>query len=59
MVALYWISNPRKSWKIFVANRVKKIAQVSGEVAICTQLRIEKERQGPLSKEEIMNARDH
>ena len=34
MVALYWISNPGKSWKIFVANRVKKIAQVLGEVGI-------------------------
>ena len=31
---LYWISNPGKSWKIFVANRVKKIAQVSAEVGI-------------------------
>ena len=34
MVALYWISNPGKSWKIFVANRVRKIAQVSGKVGI-------------------------
>lgn len=34
MVALYWISNPGKSWKIFVANRVRKIARVSGEVGI-------------------------
>ena len=34
MVALDWISNPGKSWKVFVANRVKKIAQVSGEVGI-------------------------
>ena len=32
MVALYWIPNPGKSWK--VANRVRKIAQVSGEVDI-------------------------
>ena len=24
MVALYWILNPGKSWKVFVANRVRK-----------------------------------
>ena len=34
MVVLYWILNPGKSWKVFVANRVRKIAQVSGEVGI-------------------------
>ena len=34
MVALYWISNPGKSWKVFVANRVRKIAQISRELEI-------------------------
>ena len=34
MVALYWISNPGKSWKVFVANRVRKIAQISRELKI-------------------------
>ncbi len=34
LVALYWISNPGKSWKVFVANRVKKIAQITEEIGI-------------------------
>ena len=25
MVALFWISNPGKTWKVFVTNRVKKV----------------------------------
>ena len=34
MVALYWTLNPGKSWKVFVANRVRKMAQITGEVGI-------------------------
>ena len=34
MVALYWISNPEKSWKVFVANRVRTIAQISRKLEI-------------------------
>ena len=34
MVALYWISNPGKSWKVFVTNRVRKIAQIPRELEI-------------------------
>ncbi len=34
LVALYWISNPGKSWKVFVANRVKKITQITEEIGI-------------------------
>ena len=34
MVALYWISNPSKSWKVFVANRVQKIAEITSEIGI-------------------------
>ena len=34
MVALYWITNPGKQWKVFVANRVLKIASVTSEVGI-------------------------
>ena len=34
MVALYSILNPGKSWKVFVANRVCKIAQITEEVKI-------------------------
>ena len=37
MVALYWITNPGKSWKVFVANRVRKIANIANEVK--TELR--------------------
>ena len=34
MVALYWILNPGKSWKVFVANRVWEMAQITEEVEI-------------------------
>ena len=34
LVALYWISSPGKAWKVFVANRVKKIAEITEEVGI-------------------------
>ena len=34
MVALYWILNPGKSWKVFVENRVPKMAQITEEVGI-------------------------
>ena len=34
MVALYWILNPWKSWKVFVANRVRKMAQITEQVKI-------------------------
>ena len=29
LVALFWITNPGCSWKTFVSNRVKKIAEVT------------------------------
>ena len=29
LVALFWINNPGKAWKVFVANRVKKIAETT------------------------------
>jgi len=31
---MYWILNPEKFWKVFVANRVPKIAQITEEVKI-------------------------
>ena len=34
LVALFWISNPAKSWKVFVANRVRKIASITAEIGI-------------------------
>ena len=34
MVALYWICNPGKQWKVFVANRVNKIAQITEQTGI-------------------------
>ena len=34
LVALYWVINPGKSWKVFVANRAWKIAQITGEAKI-------------------------
>ena len=34
MVALYWICNPGKSWKVFVSNRVKKIARITQDAGI-------------------------
>ena len=32
MVALFWIANPRKSWKVFVANRARKIAEITDKL---------------------------
>ena len=32
MVALCWITNPGKSWEVFVANRVRTIAKIGNEV---------------------------
>ena len=29
LVALYWITSPGKSWKVFVSNRVRKIAEIT------------------------------
>ena len=34
LVALFWISNPARSWKVFVANRVRKIASITAEFGI-------------------------
>ena len=34
MVALFWISNPGKPWKAFVANRVKNAVQIQREINI-------------------------
>ena len=34
MVALYWILNPGKSRKVFVANRVREMAQITEQVKI-------------------------
>ena len=34
MVALYWITNSGRGWKVFVSNRVKKIAETAGPVNI-------------------------
>ena len=34
MEASYWILNPSKSWKVFVANRGHKITQITKEVKI-------------------------
>ena len=34
MVALYWLTNPAKAWKVFVANRVIKIAEATSEIGI-------------------------
>ena len=34
MVALYWTLNLGKPWKIFAANRVRKIPQITEEVGI-------------------------
>lgn len=34
MVALYWITNPGRGWKVFVSNRVKKIAETAGPINI-------------------------
>ena len=34
MVALFWITNPGKSWNVFVANRTRKIAEITKELDI-------------------------
>ena len=34
LVALFWISNPAKSWKVFVADRVRKITSITAEIGI-------------------------
>ena len=34
IVALYWITNPGKRWKVFVANRVQKIAEITNEIGV-------------------------
>lgn len=34
MVPLYWILNPGKLWKVFVSNRVRKIAEISSQTTI-------------------------
>ena len=34
MMALYWIVNPGKSWRVFVSNRVRRIAQITNEVKL-------------------------
>ena len=33
-VALYWLMNPGNNWKVFVANRVRKIATVTEKLNI-------------------------
>ena len=33
-VGLYWVINPGKSWKTFVANRARKIAEITTEAKI-------------------------
>ena len=34
MIALYWITNPERPWKVFVANRVRKIAEVTKNIKV-------------------------
>ena len=34
MVVLYWLTNPAKQWKAFVANRVKKIVETTSNFPI-------------------------
>ena len=34
MVALYWLTNPAKAWKVFVAKGVRKIAEATSEIGI-------------------------
>ena len=34
MVALYWITSPGRGWKVFVANRVEKIAETASPINI-------------------------
>ena len=33
-VALYWLINPGSNWKVFVANRVRKIATIAEKINI-------------------------
>jgi hypothetical protein len=40
MVALYWICNPGKSWKVFVSDRVRKIAEITHETGIIQRIKI-------------------
>ena len=34
LVALFWIASPERSWKVFVSNRTRKIAEITKEVGI-------------------------
>ena len=34
MIALHWITNPGRGWKVFAANRVKKIAETTSLIDI-------------------------
>ena len=34
VVALYWLTNPAKAWKVFVANRVREITVATSEIGI-------------------------
>jgi hypothetical protein len=34
LVALFWIASPERSWKVFVSNRTRKIAEITEEVCI-------------------------
>ena len=34
MIALYWIANPERPWKVFVANRVRKIAEATKDIKV-------------------------
>ena len=34
LVALFWIASPERSWKVFVSNRTRKIAEITEEVGI-------------------------
>ena len=33
-MACYWITNPGKAWKVFVANRIKKRQQPTGAISV-------------------------
>lgn len=33
-LALFWLNNPRKNWKVFVADRVKKTPEITNEIII-------------------------
>ncbi len=47
-VALFWILNPARSWKTFVANRVRKIASITSEFNIKWKYCPSKENVGDL-----------